>query len=72
MQSQADKKRPGGFSAEQSLAVMQDEQSLFSSQFRDAWHGYSMQVEGLEKGESGEQEWGFVLTQAHSQNNISH
>lgn len=64
--SHAVKKLPGGFSAERSLAVMQDEQSLLSSQFLDACHGYSMQVEGLEQGESGEQEWDFVLTQAHS------
>lgn len=49
-----------------SLAVMQDEQSLFSSWFLVACHVYSMQVERLEKGVPGEQEWDFVLIQAHS------
>lgn len=45
---------------------MQDEQSPFNSRFLAACHGYSVQVERLEEGQSGEQEWHFVLTQAHS------
>ena len=66
VQSHAVKRLPGGFSAEQSLVVMQDEQSPFNSQFLVACHGYTVQVEGLEEGESEEQEWDFVLIQTRS------
>lgn len=44
-------------SVQNSLDVMQDEQSLFSPQFLVACHGYSMQVEGLKEAGTEEQEW---------------
>lgn len=43
-------------SLQNSLAVVQDEQSPFNSRFLVACHSYSVQVEGLEEGQLGEQE----------------